>query len=204
MKSRVFFLLLLITILMAPLAATAASPSYRGSCEITFQVQKTIIKDFSGTAQCEPFAISVTDNMIKVPDIAVQVTSMDTGNSKRDKDMRTMFEHDTFPLITGDAETFAADEFLTAEDKIVRTPEEVSFALTIRDITQQITATVTEPQIESSTISATLIFDLSLSSFELNPPSFLGVIRVKDTVQVKVTMSLDRSPVATEEPQSQE
>lgn len=204
MESRLSFLLLLPIILMAPLAANAATPSYRGSCEISFYVQKTIIKDFSGTAKCEPFEISVTDNMIRVPDIAVQVTTMDTGNSARDKDMRTMFEHETFPLITGDAEDFAADEFLTSEHKIVSTPDVVAFILTIRDITQKITATVTEPQIDASTISATLVFDLSLSSFELNPPSFMGFIRVKDTVQVKVTMSLDRNPVSVGEPQSQE
>ncbi len=204
MKSQLSFLVLLIIIFIAPLAATAASTSYHGNCEISFYVQKTIINDFSGTAECEPFEIFITDNMIRVPAIAVQITSMDTGNSRRDKDMRTMFEYETFPLITGDAEAFAADEFLTSEHKIVRTPEEVSFALTIRDITQKIAATVTEPHIDPATIAATLVFNLSLSSFELSPPSFMGVIRVKDTVKVKVRIFLNRNPASAETPQIQE
>lgn len=196
--------LLVIMILMAPLAATAATPTYRGRCAISFHVQKTIIKDFSGTVACEPFEITITDNMVKIPVISVQVTAMDTGNSSRDKDMYRMFEHENFPLITGDTEAFAADEFLTSEDEIARTPEEISFALTIRDITQKVTARVTESQINSSSISTTLVFDLSLSSFELNPPSFMGIIKVKDTVKVKVTMSLDQNPATTRTPQAQE
>lgn len=193
MKVRLCCLLLTI-ILLAPLTATAAASSYRGSCAITFEVQKTIIKDFSGTAACEPFEITMTDDMVNIPVIAVKVATMDTGHSERDEDMRKMFEHERFPLITGDTEAFAANEFLTAEHKNIRTPEEVRFALTIRDITQEITATVTKPQIDPSSITATLLFDLSLSSFELDPPTFLGVIKVKDTLQVRVTMSFDINP----------
>jgi len=205
MKIRLCCLLVIIT-LIVPLTATATAntQNYRGSCSITFQVQKTIIKNFSGTAACEPFEISIADNLVRVPVIAVQVTAMDTGNNSRDKEMHSMFEHEIFPLISGDAGTFAADEFLTTEHHIVRTPEEISFALTIRDITQKVTARVTEPQIGSSTISAILDFDVSLSSFELNPPSFLGVIKVKDIVKVNVTMSLDRNSAATKMPQAQE
>lgn len=203
MKIRLCCLLVIIT-LIVPLTATAATPKYHGSCTITFQVQKTIIKNFSGTAACEPFEISIADNLVRIPVIAVQVTAMDTGNNSRDKEMHSMFEHEIFPLISGDAGTFAADQFLTSEHNIVRTPEEISFALTIRDITQKVTARITEPQIDSSTISATLIFALSLSSFELDPPSFLGVIKVKDIVKVNVTMSLDRNSAATKMPQAQE
>lgn len=203
MKIRLNCLLLIMT-LAAPLAATAATSTYLGRCDITFDVQKTIIKNFSGTAACEPFEITVTDDKIDIPVIAVQVATMETGNSSRDEDMRTMFEHETFPLIRGNAESFAADEFLTSEQEIARTPDEISFALTIRDITQKITATVTQPQINESSISATLVFDLSLSSFELDPPTFLGIIKVKDTVKVKVAMTLERNQQSTRTPQAQE
>lgn len=203
MKIRLNCLLLIMT-LAAPLAATAATSTYLGRCDITFDVQKTIIKNFSGTAACEPFEITATDDKIDIPVIAVQVATMETGNSSRDEDMRTMFEHETFPLIRGNAESFAADEFLTSEQEIARTPDEISFALTIRDITQKITATVTQPQINESSISATLVFDLSLSSFELDPPTFLGIIKVKDTVKVKVAMTLERNQQSTRTPQAQE
>lgn len=190
MKFNLCCLLLILT-LIVPLTATAATPKYHGSCTITFQVRKTIIKDFSGIADCEPFEITVTDNMVRIPVIAVKVATMDTGNSERDRDMRKMFDHETFPLITGDTEDFASGKFFTPDDALVEMPDELPFALTIRDITQKITATVTEHQINSSSIEATLVFDLSLSSFELDPPSFMGIIRVKDTVKVEVTMSLD-------------
>lgn len=204
MKSTLGCLLLLITMTLVSFPAAAATQNYHGSCSITFQVQKTIIKDFTGTAVCEPFEISIADNMVRVPVIAVRVAAMDTGNRNRDKEMYSMFEHEIFPLITGNTGTFAADEFLTSEHEIASTPEEISFALTIRDITKEVTARVTEPQIDSSTLSATLDFDVSLSSFELSPPSFLGIIKVQDAVKIKVTMSLDRNPAATKMPQAQE
>lgn len=196
MKSRLCCLLL-ISILMVSLATTAATANYRGSCTITFQVQKTVMKDFTGTAACEAFEIIVTDDLISIPVIVVPVATMDTGNSRRDREMRTMFESHTFPLITGETEAFSSDRL---EGRLDQMPEELTFALTIRDITQTITATVTEPLIDSSSIEATLVFDLSLSSFALDPPSFLGIFRVKDTVTVSVDISLDSNlPTSTQE-----
>ncbi len=203
MKSRLSCLLL-ITLLMMPLTAPAATPGYRGSCTISFQVQKTLMKDFTGTAACEPFDITVTDNMVNIPVIAVEIATMNTGNNKRDKEMRAMFEHLTFPRITGETEAFTSDRLLTPEGQLVEMPEQLTFALTIRDVTQTITATVTEPVIDPSSINAILAFNLSLSSFGLNPPSFMGIIKVKDDLQVKVNMSIDRSPASTHRPPAQE
>ncbi len=112
MKKSRLCCLLLISMLMAPLAATAATQNYRGSCTITFQVQKTVMKDFTGTAACESFEITVTDNMVSIPFIVVPIAAMDTGNSKRDREMRTMFESQTFPRITGETEGFASRQTL--------------------------------------------------------------------------------------------
>ena len=203
MKSRLCCLLL-ISILMAPLAATAATPTFRGSCAITFQVQKTVMKDFTGTAACEPFEITVTEDMISIPVIVVPVATMDTGNSRRDREMRTMFESQIFPRITGETEAFASDRLSIPEGRLDQMPEELTFALTIRGITQTITATVTEPHIEPSSIEATLIFDLSLASFKLDPPSFMGIVRVKDNLQLRAKVSLDRSPASAHIPTTQE
>ena len=204
MKSRLCYVLLFTLLLMAPLAATATTTTYRGSCTITFHGQKTMMKDFTGTAACEPFEITITDNMVRIPVIAVRVATMDTGNSKRDREMRTMFEYETFPRITGETEAFAADRLSTPEGNLVEMPDELTFALTIRDATQTITATVTEHHIDSSAIEATLVFDLSLASFELDPPSFMRIVRVKDNLQVRATMSLNRSPGLTRIPPAQE
>jgi len=195
---------MLVILFMAPLAATAATSNYRGSCTITFQAQKTIIKDFSGIAVCEPFEVTATDDMFRISVIAVDVATMDTDNSKRDRDMRKMFEHETFPHITGATEAFASDSLSTPEGHLFKMPEELTFALTIRDVTQTITATVTEPRIDASSIEATLVFDLSLSSFELDPPSFMRIVKVQDTVKVRATMSLDRIPASTRMPPAQE
>ncbi len=203
MKSRLCYVLL-IALLMAPLAATATTTTYRGSCEISFYVQKTMMKDFTGTAACEPFEISVTDTMVRIPVIAVRVATMDTGNSKRDREMRTMFEYETFSRITGETAAFTADRLSTPEGHLVEMPEELTFALTIRDITQTITARVTEPHIDASAIATTLVFDLSLASYELDPPSFMRIVRVKDNLQVRATMSLDRSPGSSRIPPAQE
>ncbi len=204
MKKSRLCCLLLISMLMAPLAATAATSNYRGSCTITFQVQKTVMKDFTGTAACESFEITVTDNMVSIPFIVVPIAAMDTGNSKRDREMRTMFESQTFPRITGETEGFASDRLLTTAGPLAEMPEELTFALTIRDITQTITATVTEPHSDSSSIEATLIFDLSLASFELDPPSFMGIVRVKDNLQIRAKVSIDRIPASTHIPPIQE
>ena len=203
MKSRLCCLLL-ISIFVAPQATAAATVNYRGSCTVTFQVQKTMMKDFSGHAACEPFDLTVTDNKISIPVIAVQVATMETGNSKRDREMRIMFEYQTFPRITAEIEDYTADQPLTTGGRIDQIPEELTFGLTIRDITQRITATVTEPRIDSSVIEATLVFDLSLASFELDPPSFMGIVKVKDHLQIRANVFLDRNPASTTTPQAQE
>lgn len=203
MKSRLCYLLLLIMMIIASFAAAAVASDYDGHCDIIFEVQTTTT-NFSGTAVCKPFTINAADDRISIPVIVVEVATMATGNSRRDKAMREMLEHTTFPLITGNTETFIQGGLVTSEHHLVRPPEELTFALTIRDVTHRITATVTEPQSAAATIAATLAFDLSLSSFALDPPSFLGIIRVKDTVKVRATMSLDRSPGPPRVPPAQE
>jgi hypothetical protein len=199
MKSTLRYSLLLIAMTLASFPATAATSGYDGRCDIIFEVQTTTT-NFTGTAVCKPFTITAVDDMMNIPVIAVEVATMATGNSRRDKAMREMFEHTTFPLISGHTKIFLPGEHMTSGGQLIQPPEDLTFALTIRDITHRITATVTKPQVDASATEATLRFDLSLSSFELNPPSFLGIIRVNDTVSVKVNMVLDiNRPTSTQE-----
>lgn len=193
MKSPLYFLIPLIMVTVASFAATSAASDYDGRCDIIFEVQTTTTS-FSGTAVCKPFTVTAVDDMISIPVIVTEVAAMATGNSKRDKAMREMLEYTTFPLITGNTGIFFPGQHITSEHHLVQPPDELTFSLTIRDITHRITATVTQPRVGTPATEATLAFDLSLSSFELDPPSFLGIIRVKDTVRVRATMNLDRSP----------
>lgn len=109
--------------------------------------------------------------------ITIPVLSLDTDHQARDKRMYKMFEEEAFHVITGEADLEAV---------LNRRQADVPLTMTIHGVTHDITAhrrADADGRVE-------LEYDLSLTSFNLTPPSVLGMIRVSDNVHVAV--SIDR------------
>ncbi len=67
---------------------------------------------------------------------------------------------------------------------------EFEFTLKIRNIALAQRVEVSNLQENDKQITFDLAFDLSLNRYQLNPPGFLGLIRVGDQVQLKISVLL--------------
>jgi polyisoprenoid-binding protein YceI len=110
--------------------------------------------------------------------ITVPVLSLDTDHRARDKRMYTMFEADSFRVITGEADL----EVVLDEHAL-----EVPLIITMHGVAREVIARRAAHAAEK----VELELDLALTSFDLTPPSVLGMIKVDDRVHVAV--SLDRN-----------
>lgn len=178
------------------LATTATALTLEGSCDIRFFGESTL-HGFDGQVTCQPFTlISVAETgksgVIQQPMVEVLVVEMDTDNSARDKKMHAMFEQNNYPLIQGLFADLDPDLVLQQLQTVETTPGHLEFDLRIREISQRVQALTHDLVITPEQISFTMGFTLSLASFQLQPPSVLGFIKVDDQVQVEAKVLLQR------------
>ncbi|MDT8443349.1 MAG: YceI family protein [Desulfuromonadales bacterium] len=178
------------------LAATASALTLEGSCDIRFFGRSTL-HGFDGTAACQPFTLATSgeigdSGMIQQTVVEVLVEEMDTGNTIRDKQMHAMFEQKSYPKIQGlftDLDPDVVMRQLQAKDNAL---SHLEFDLRIRDINQWVQAVTRDLVVNPEQISFTMAFPVSLASFQLQPPSVLGFIKVDDQIQVEVSVVLWR------------
>lgn len=182
---------LLLILFALLLAGPAWSAEFQGSCAISFTGTSTL-HDFDGSVPCQPFALEVPESgLAQGGKVSVAVAQMDTDNDARDKKLREMFDSGQYPLIVGHYPGFsfadAVREALAAQE-----PDYLDFTLRIRDIEHPVHAALRNFKKSPQELSFDLQFDLSLAAFQLRPPSVLGLIRVGDTVSVKVDVHLQQ------------
>lgn len=188
------YLLIVIFILTLTVPA-AAGRDYQGSCDISFY-GRTTFKGFQGTVSCQPFSITEVNGFVEGPVIHVRVAEMDTNNARRDTQLRKMFEEEHFPLITGRADRIPIEDIFSLLQRGASTTTEVSFQLTIRDITHPVTATIKNLIETEASITAELGFAVSLAAYQLSPPSFLGIIKVADIIEATANFVLLVDPAS--------
>lgn len=188
--------LMFIILVLTLTVATAAARDYQGGCDISFY-GRTAFKGFRGTVSCQPFSVSEVNGFVESPVISVRVAQMDTNNAKRNIQLREMFEEDKFPLITGSADRIPMEDILSILKRGPSATTEVSFQLTIRDITHQVAATIKNLVETETSITAELEFAVSLASYQLSPPSLLGIIRVADIIKATAHFVLLVDPAAS-------
>jgi len=176
------------------LVAPAAAMSLEGECAVRFFGDSTL-HAFEGTGSCEAFSLAVENsdgrNLVRNGRVEVNVASLDTDIALRNKQMRAMFDSEHFPRIVGDFGDFNPDAFLRAWQD---SPDaELDFDLTIRNVTRPVKARVHALQVTLEQIDFTLDFTLSLSSFGLDPPTVLGIIRVADEVRLDIDVNVKRN-----------
>ncbi|MBW6510625.1 MAG: YceI family protein [Desulfuromonadaceae bacterium] len=190
-----FFAILSVLLLVA---LTAEAAVINGQCSIRFAGDSTL-HGFDGKAVCQPFTLisekdSTAIEHLRPATIMVRVDSMDTANASRDAAMREMFDSKNSPFIEG-----LVGELNTREALRIMTPAadqsgKVAFELKIRGQVQRVQADVYNLDVGAEKTSFTLKFSLSLASFQLEPPSVIGIIRVADQVAVEVDVVLQPTP----------
>jgi len=180
----------------ALLAVSAHATTFDGRCAVRFFAESTL-HDFEGQAVCQPLTLPGTEAppgtlVIRQPVVSVLVQTMDTDNSGRDEKMRAMFDSDRFPEIQGLFDDLAPELFLQQLQEAGDQPVVLTFNMKIREIAHPVQATIHDVAITPEQVSFVMDFPLSLSQFELHPPSVLGMIRVADEVRVEVRPILHR------------
>ena len=185
--------LLIIAIVLLLGVSSANAENFAGECELRFFGDSTL-HGFEGKSACQPFILTgeAGTKIIRQPVVVVRIDSMDTDNDRRDKKMRGMFDSEKFPVIEGLFSDLDPEAVLQMMASPGTQPGKLEFDLKIRDRTQPVQAEVHDLNVTSELITFTLKFNLSLASFELDPPGVLGIIRVADRVDVEVDAVLRR------------
>ena len=198
MKLKIFASMIVFLVL----AVTATALTLEGRCAIKFFGESTL-HGFDGQAICQPFTLTSESRtgaseeekgkveIIRQPVVKVLVADMDTDNSSRDEKMHAMFEQEKYPEIQGLFDDLDPDVILQQWQSNA-TPGRLEFDLRIREISQKVQAAISDLAVTPEQISFVLKFPLSLASFQLEPPSVLGFIRVDDQVRVEARVFLRR------------
>jgi hypothetical protein len=168
---------------------TALAIEHQGNYFIVFQGSSTLL-DFAGKGKCEPFTVSETDGSMTVPVLVVSVSGMDTDNLKQDKKMHEMFNQEIYPLIKGRTGPVLLGETRKDLKENTDSAKEVHYNLTVRETVKPVSASLQNVVELDSTITADLVFSVSLVEYQLEPSTVLGIIRVGDQVKVTTSFSL--------------
>ncbi len=150
--------------------------------KLLFEVSSTL-HDVCGQAKSVAGKVNFDKATGKVSlpmQIEIAIDSMDTGNSRRDKAMRKMFQSDQYPVIRWSATQIDCRPGEVAETMLC----DAAGTLDIRNIKRekkfQVFLTFYEEQVQAKG-------DLSIErkDFELKTPSLLGFIRVGQEVKIK-------------------
>ena len=187
MKLRLLILLFCLS------AGSVYADELKGTCLIDFSGSSTL-HDFAGTAACDPFTIALANGQYSLvgEKISVPVAGMDTDNGKRDEKMRGMFDIENFPSISGRVEALTPQLLSALKPDQAEQKGQLPLHLKIRDIDLTQTALVSNIQENDRQLELDLELELSLKSYQLKPPSVLGLIRVGDLVKVKIHLLLEK------------
>ncbi len=199
MKRGSIGIAVIITLLALHFSSPSWSTDIRGSCHVTFLATSTL-HDFTGTVRSLPFDVNIVDSgsggkIIPAVTVEVPVNEIVTGEKKRDREMREMFDSQTFPLIHGTITNIDPDGLRGRMQKDKNGEAPVALTLRIRDIELSLPATFSAFREYGEQISFEVRFFVSLPQYALKPPSLLfGLIRVGDRVDVTVTFDLEVKP----------
>jgi polyisoprenoid-binding protein YceI len=171
-----------------------AAEKWSGSGSIRF-LGKSTLHDFTGTVAIAPFTLTVDDpesrdNATLSGTLTASVAKMDTQDEKRDENMRASLEAAKHPLISvALSRVKVADTKPQWEGRLPK-PATVPFELTILGKTKAHTGRVTSWSEKQGAVTMVVAFPVSLKDYNIKVPTVLGVIRVKDTIEVEATIEL--------------
>lgn len=175
----------------ASASTSTSARTYAATADVVFRGSSTL-HDFAGRVRSKPFQLALSSNTWSAAG-AVTATAMDTANDDRDKNMHRMLEAPRHPVLQG---------------KVVGAPiptgdsAQATLLLTIRDRSAELPVRITGWTETATQIRFHAAWNLSLKQFALQPPSVLGVIRVRDTVQLEADVIADKTAQPASAPPS--
>ena len=169
---------------------------WQGKCDITF-TGKSSLHGFTGTVATEPFFASVTNpgnptKMEVVSSARVIASKMNTKNKKRDARMHESLEIASYPEITVSVDIPAGSNALLKPvlENGANRPTEIPFTMILKGKAQNLVGKVTSWKFDGSVARFSVAFPISLKASGIKVPSVLGMIRVKDRIDVTADVTL--------------
>lgn len=177
-------------------ALHAEDTKWSGTCRVHFSGESTL-HDFEGDVDTQPFTVTISGmsdpaSASASSEVTVNAAEMDTGNDKRDVEMHKCMDVTAHPEITVVVDDLAVSETQPAKDGEMPRPTVLPFKLNVKGKTHQITGKVSDWSYTDGDATFTVSFPVSLKACDIKPPSVLGVVKVKDEIQVKATLHLTR------------
>jgi len=164
--------------LCLPAAKAEPVKVYDAKTHIEFLGTSTL-HDFAGKVAAEPFELRVgTDTWSALA--KVKPGAMSTDSKGTDKNMHKMFDITQHQLMSGKAEKVAKPKNSSGAAKLL---------LRIRRTELEIPVAITQWSESADAINFHATAKVSLKKFEFKPPSVLGIIRVGDTVTLKISVT---------------
>jgi hypothetical protein len=166
----------------------AAAEPFAGTCDVRFVATSTL-HDVEGTAPAVAFRVEPAAHAGRFDAwVVVPAATLSSGLAARDTNMWAMLEVERWPLIRG--------AFREVDLEAVAATGVLPLTLTIRDVSHELSASVTHFERTTERVSFDAEFSVSLAGFALTAPSVLGLIRVGDVVSVRThaVLALSRPP----------
>lgn len=171
-----------------------AAEKWSGTGSIRF-LGKSTLHDFTGTVAIAPFTLTVDEpegreKATLSGTLTASVAKMDTQDEKRDENMRASLDAAKHPLITVSlSKVKVADTKPQWQGRLPK-PSTVPFDLTILGKTKAHIGRVASWSEKDGVVTMVVAFPVSLKDYGIKVPTVLGVIRVKDTIEVEATIEL--------------
>ncbi|MCB1237127.1 MAG: YceI family protein [Verrucomicrobiae bacterium] len=167
---------------------------WSGACAIEF-LGKSTLHDFKGKVNAAPFTLTVTNpdargDAVLDAVIAVTASKMDTDDEKRDAKMRECLEVESHPKISVALSGLKIASTRAEWEGRLPKPSVIPFKLTTLGKTQRLDGTVESWSKKGETVTLVVTFPVSLKASGITVPTVLGFIKVKDTIQVRATITL--------------
>ena len=199
MKIAPMFLCLLSSFLFpgGPRNASADDSKWSGSCTVSFTGESTL-HDFAGTVSAKPFSVSVSgiDDPAKAKisvTVVVNAAAMNTDNKKRDVEMHKCMDVATYPEIVVELKDLPVSSTDPVMEGAMPKPTVIPFKMSLKGKTHELTAKVSDWSFQGDGVDCTVTFPVSLKASAIKPPSVLGVVKVKDEIQVVAKIHLTRN-----------
>lgn len=139
------------------------------------------LHSFKGTSDYLAGRISLQDSTV---DFYLDLTTLDTGNDKRDKDMRETLETERYPF----AEFYGKLISDFNPDSAAKQKVTVRGSFTIHNITRQVTIDGTlQLKPEGLLVEATWVLDMT--NYDIKPPGIL-FYRVEENIDIRIVAML--------------
>lgn len=184
--------------LACALVGPPAMADLTGSCAVRFKGYSTL-HDFEGTVASRPFAIRVATNAAGATllgaTIEVPAAEMNTQHEARDKKMHEAMKVAACPLVSATVTNLSPD----AARGSAGTPGSLPFTLHITGKSYPVVGRIDHWQETPKSVQFDMSFAVSLAEAGIVIPSVLGVIKVKDGVDVIVHVQVSKEPAGQPE-----